>query len=124
MENKKILIIEDEPVIRKAVIDKFSEHGFSVSEASDGEEGLRVAFAEKPDVILLDLMMPKVDGLVVMEDLRKDEWGKNVPIIILTNFSADNHITNEVIKHKPSYYLLKTDWPIEEVVDKVRTITG
>lgn len=124
MEKKKVLIIEDESAIRRIIMDKFSESGFSVIEAEDGEVGLRLAFAEKPDIILLDLMMPKVDGLMVMEDLRKDEWGKSVPIIILTNFSADDHITNEVVKHEPSYYLLKTDWPIEEVVEKVRSIIG
>lgn len=92
--NKKILVIEaveDNAPLRKALHDKFSLEGFSVIDAKDGEEGLTVAMSEHPDLILLDILMPKMDGLTMMKKLRQgDEWGKHVPIIVLTNHSADS----------------------------------
>lgn len=118
---KKILIVEDEQDLRKALTDKLTREGFSVLEAKNGEEGLKVALAERPDLILLDIVMPVMDGMTMMKKLREEnEWGKNVSIILLTNLSATDQIISGIVEDEPSYYLVKSDWKIEDVVKKVR----
>jgi len=120
-----LLIVEDEKSVLKVLADKFGGEGFGVFMAEDGEAGLKVAFAEKPDLILLDLIMPKKTGLEMMHELRKDpDYGKKVPIIILTNLSANDKVSGEVSEEEPSYYLVKADWKIEDVVRKVKETLG
>lgn len=87
MHYEKILIIEDEQVIRDVLVKTFTHEWFSVLEAADGEVGLSVAEKELPDIILLDIILPKMHGLAVLSRLRESEWGKNIPVIILTNLS-------------------------------------
>ncbi|KKU14485.1 MAG: OmpR family two-component response regulator [Parcubacteria group bacterium GW2011_GWB1_45_9] len=125
-EGKKILlIVEDEKPVLKALVDKFGVEGFGVLTAENGEDGLKVALDEKPDLILLDLIMPKKTGLEMMHELRKDpDYGKKVPIIILTNLSANDKVSGEVSEEEPSYYLVKADWKIEDVVRKVKETLG
>ncbi len=86
-EKKKILIIEDELSLLEALNDKFSREDFLVFRAVNGEEGLSLAFKEQPDLILLDIVMPKVNGMTVFKKLRMDKnrWARQVPVIILTN---------------------------------------
>ena len=74
---KKILIVEDEEIMLKALVEKFSSEGFEVVQAIDGEEGLKKALCEKPDIILLDILLPKMDGMAVLKKLREDTWGKH-----------------------------------------------
>jgi two-component system response regulator VicR len=123
--NKKILVIEaveDDSSLRNLLRDKFTAEGFSVIEANDGEEGFRAALSQRPDLILLDIIMPKMDGITMMRKLRQEnEWGKSVPIIILTNLSADDEKINLAItKDEPAYYLVKSNWTISDLVEKVR----
>jgi len=123
--NKKILVIEeveDDASLRKVLHDKFVLEGFNVLEAKNGKEGLATALQEHPDLILLDIAMPKMDGLAMMKKLREtDEWGKNVPIILLTNLNADNDkIIKEITDNQPAYYLVKSDSSIEDLVEKIR----
>ena len=119
---KKILIVEDETSKRKALVDKFTREGFRVFKAKDGAEGLEVAFKERPHLILLDLVMPKMDGMTMFKKLRQENaWGKSAPVIILTHLSADDEKMNkEITENEPSYYLVKSDWTINDVVEKVR----
>lgn len=118
---KKILIVEDEQDMLDALTDKFTREGFETLQAKDGIEGLEVALKDHPDLILLDIVMPKMDGMTMMKKLREDEWGKNVPIIILTNLSAtDEKLIEGMVKGEPSYYLVKSDWKIKDVVEKVK----
>ena len=120
-EQKKILIIEDEKPLLQALVEKFGREGFKVLEASNGEDGLAVALKEHPDIILLDIVMPKMDGMTVLKKLREDEWGKKAPVILLTNLSATGaNIIEGIVENEPSYYLVKSDWKIEDVVAKVR----
>jgi len=120
MENRKIiLIVEDEVTLRNALRDKLTHEGFGVLEAKDGEEGLEVALRDHPDLILLDIIMPKMDGMTVLKKLREDTWGKTVKVIILTNLSSDVKIGEAVILGSFEY-LIKTDWKIEDVITKVR----
>ncbi len=121
---KKILIIEDELPMLKALSDKFSLEGFSVLEARNGNEGLNVALETKPDLILLDLLMPIMDGKAMMEKLRQDAWGKKVPIIILTNLNPDDKTLNEIIESGPAYYFIKSKWKLEDLVARAKKELG
>ncbi len=125
INNKKILVIEeveDEKSLRDVLHDKFKLEGFGVLEAKDGEEGLATALRERPDLILLDIVLPKMDGLTMMKKLREaNEWGKNVPIILLTNLSADDNKINQAIAdNSPAYYLVKSNYTIVDLVEKIR----
>ncbi len=119
--SKKILIVEDEQDIRQTLVDKFTREGFKTLEAENGEQGLERSLKEHPDLILLDILMPKMDGMTMMRKLRKDKWGKSVPIILLTNLSAsEERIIKGIVEDEPAYYLVKSDWKIEDVVVKVK----
>src|SRR3989338_7818389 len=119
---QKLLIVEDEAVISKPLADEFRDEGFDVHTAQNGKAGLELALREKPDLILLDLLMPVMDGITMMGKLREtNEYGKKVPIILLTNLSAgDEKIMSAVTKHEPAYYLVKADWNLSDVVKKVK----
>jgi DNA-binding response OmpR family regulator len=118
-QQKTILIVEDEDPIRKALQEKLAREGFRVITASEGKQGLDTALTEKPDIILLDIVMPIMDGLSMLEKLRKDEWGKDVPVIMLTNLSDSDKIAQSTEKGVYDY-LVKSDWKIEDVVTKVK----
>jgi DNA-binding response OmpR family regulator len=118
-KKQKILIIEDEPSLRNVLGDKLIIEGFAVLQAGDGEEGLQVALREHPDLILLDIMMPKMDGLTMLKMLRADAWGKKAKVILLTN-SNDNEKVADAMAQGTYDYLVKSDWKITDVVDKIR----
>ncbi len=120
---RTILIIEDENLMLEALTDKFEKEGFNVLQAKDGQKGLEMALDEKPDAILLDIILPKKGGLKMLGELRESgEWGSNVPVIILTNLGTDDATLVEVVKESPSYYLIKSDVKLKEVVEKVREV--
>lgn len=119
---KVVLIIEDHIPVRMALMEKFAHEGIKTLEAKDGEEGLRLAIEKKPDLILLDIIMPRMSGMTMLEQLRKDEWGKTVPVIILTNLNPDDKIMREIMETEPIYYLVKADWKIEDVVNKAKEV--
>jgi DNA-binding response OmpR family regulator len=121
---KTILIIEDELPMLKALSDKFSLEGFDILEAKDGAEGLEAAISKKPDLIILDIFMPVMDGKAMFEKLRQDAWGKTVPVIILTNLNPDDKTLDELMKNGPSYYFIKSKWKLEELVAKVKKELG
>jgi len=118
---KKILIIEDELTLRSVLAEKLKSDGFEVLEAKNGEEGLEVSISQKPNLILLDIVMPKMDGLTMLEKLREDSWGKKVPVIILTNLSSGAEMSRSA-ENGVSGYLVKTDWKLEDVVKKIKEI--
>ena len=119
---KTILVVEDDPPILKTLVDKLTEEGFRIIEAHDGEEGLMIAGRDHPDLILLDIVMPKMDGMTMLKKLRQEnEWGKSVPVILLTNLSPDEEkINKSITEDEPAYYLIKTNWSLNDVVQKVR----
>lgn len=121
---KTILVVEDEISILTALRDKFSLEGFTILEAKNGEEGLDAAFTNHPDLILLDIIMPVMDGVMMLKELRAgNEWGKNVPVIILTNLN-DAKKVSEVVAHGAYEYLVKSDLKIEDIVKKVKEKLG
>ncbi len=121
---KKILIVEiveDDRPLLSVLSERFTNEGYNVIRAMTGDEGLDLALKNKPDLILLDIVMPKMDGITMLRNLRKDPWGKKANVILLTNLSADEKITKAVTELEPSYYLIKTDWKMDDIVERVKS---
>ena len=119
---KKILIIEDEEFQRKAIHDYLKQKDFAIFEAADGIEGIEMALRIRPDVILLDVRMPKMDGMTMMHNLRKDPWGKNAAIIILTNYDTNDIQLLQITNDHPSYYLIKANSPLKDIFEKIEEL--
>lgn len=122
--NKKVLIVEDEAPLRNAVSDILTFEGFTVFQAKNGQEGLDIALREHPDLTLLDLMMPIMDGLTMLEKLRQDQaWGAQAAVILLTNINDPEKVAQAT--EAGSYdFLVKSDWNIEDVVRKIKGRLG
>lgn len=118
---KKILIVEDEISIASALKLKLEKEGFQVLLAGDGKKGLALALKEIPDLILLDVVMPVMDGLTMMEKLRADKAGKKIKVLILTNLTRLDG-TFDVSKYKEIDYLVKSQWKISDLIKKIKTI--
>ncbi len=125
-QKKKIMIVEDESSMLRILSDSFRREGFEVLEAQDGETAFNQIIAKEPDIILLDIVLPKMDGLSMLKKLRHmNTYGKDVPVILLTNLSPDREEINRTITETdPAYYLVKTNWNIEDVVAKVNERLG
>lgn len=122
MSTKKIKIleiVEDERQLLKVLASQFDRHEIKVITAENGEEGLKMAWREHPDLILLDLLMPKMDGLTMLKCLRQDDWGKIVPVIILTVLKDDEHLTEAMALGSIDYWV-KSDNNLKDIVAKVR----
>lgn len=119
-----ILIIEDESVQRKPLVDELTDQGYKVLTALNGQEGLEQAQQAQPDLILLDILMPDLDGLSMLKKLRdKNSWGKQVPVILLTNLSGNSEeIVKAVDRDKPAYFLTKADCTLKDIVGKIKEI--
>ena len=115
----KILLIEDEVLILRMYEKVFGFEGYTVLTAVDGVEGLRKAKADKPELILLDIMMPKMDGLRVLEELKADPETKAIPIVVLTNLSSDLVIKDAFTKGAAGY-LVKSEVVNEKIVDEIK----
>jgi len=114
-----VLVIEDEKPTREALAKALVNRGFAVLQAADGSEGFSLALKRHPEIILLDLMMPKMNGMEVLKSLRQDAWGKTVPVILLTNMPTDDAVIKEIVEEHPTFYLVKSDWKLEDVLHKV-----
>ncbi len=123
-QKNKVLVVEDEKVMADMLQRTLEDAGFDVLRAEDGGSALSVAFESHPDIILLDIMLPGMDGLTVLQKLREDVWGKRVPVIVLTNLSPDAHILENVETNEPLYYIVKSNTSMEGVVSKVKEGLG
>lgn len=125
MLNKKIkiLIAEDEEILLKMYTTKFRLKGFEVYGARNGAEALEIALKVKPEIILLDIIMPLVDGFGVLRKIKENESLKNIPVILLTNLAQDSDI-DEGLKLGANDYLVKASTTPDEVVEKVKKILG
>lgn len=119
---KKILIVEDELAYLKLLNSQLSEKGYKVIEAENGAKGLEKAKSENPDLILLDIRMPVMDGMTMLEELRKEEAGKKAKVIILTNLEPDDKIIGEVVSDQPSYYFVKSDIQFNDLLAKIKEL--
>ncbi len=116
---KTILIVEDEKSLAEALVEKLTKDNFIAKVAKNGREGLKSALRNHPDLILLDIVMPVMDGMAMLKELRNDQWGKSVPVIILTNLSEAEK-TATALDEGVKDYLVKTDWKLSEVVEKIK----
>ncbi len=116
---KKILFIEDEPSLQKAISEVLTQEGFKVLSAPDGEEGLKSAKAEDPDLILLDLILPKKDGFEVLKELKADEKMKDIPVIVLTNLEGVGDV-EKALTLGAKTYLIKANYELEDVLKLVK----
>lgn len=122
MKNKiKILVIDDEPIIQEILAGELQKEGFSIISSLDGESGLKKAFKEKPDLILLDIIMPKMDGISVLKKLKENRETGRIPIIILTNLREGEAVA---ISQKSGVldYLVKADYTLSELVAKIKKL--
>ncbi len=118
-EKKNILIIDDEPEVCETLGKRLEKEGFEVRSALGGEQGLAIALAEHPDLIMLDILIPGVDGWEFLRRLRSDEWGKSANVVILTNVS-DTEGASLAVEQGVYDYIVKTDWKLADVVAKVK----
>jgi DNA-binding response OmpR family regulator len=116
---KKILFIEDEFTLQKAFQELLTKEGYKMISALDGETGLKLAKEEKPDLILLDLILPRIHGLDVLKALKEDQETKNIPIIILTNLEGITDI-DKAIELGATTYLVKAQYSLQEVLEKIK----
>ena len=120
---KKILIIEDENAIADAMQTGLIESGYEAEVAYDGEEGLKKAKELKPNLILLDLLLPKKDGMTVLRELREDGVTAKIPVLILSQLSDTDKISEGVTLGVVGY-LVKVDFSLAEVVKKIKEVLG
>lgn len=120
-EKRKVLLVEDDPFIRDIYQVKFSQEGFEVAAVDNGAEALKQLEQSIPDVILLDIIMPYMDGMETLKNIRNNENWKKIPVIMLTNISEKEKI-NESEEYEISDYLIKSHFTPSEVVGKVKSL--
>lgn len=119
----KILFIEDEPALQKALGDFLRSHGYEVLSALDGEQGLAEVRRAHPDLVLLDLILPRLHGLDILQAMRDDPLLSAIPVVILTNVESSESV-ERAVELGAKAYLVKTDYALEEVLAKVQSVLG
>ena len=120
---KKILFVEDESTLQKTFGEILKQEGYEMIPALDGEIGLRLAKTKKPDLILLDLILPKVHGFEVLKKLKEDKETKDIPVIVLTNLEGIGDV-DKAIELGATSYLVKAQYSLEELVEKIKQVLG
>jgi len=115
---KTILFVEDETVLQKTLGDALELKGYNMLQALNGEDGWQLAKKSKPDLILLDLILPKKDGFEVLSELKQNEETKNIPVIVLTNLENAQDI-ERVLALGVTTFLVKTNYELDEIVEKI-----
>lgn len=119
---KKVLVVEDDEALRSALVEQFAVAGYQTLQAEDGEQGLVTALAEHPDLIILDIVMPVMDGHTMAKKLREDEWGRDARIIVLTNLKSEMKDMNEIVDHGNPTYLVKANTTLSTVIEEAKRI--
>jgi CheY-like chemotaxis protein len=118
-EKKKVLVVDDDKHLMTLLVDKLNASGFEAVGVKNGEEGLETALKNHPDIILLDVVMPYMDGWQMLEKLREDEWGKTAKVIMLSVLeNADN--AAQAVEKGALGYLIKTNWSLDQVVEQIK----
>ena len=122
---KKVLVVEDEVPLLNVLLEKLTREGFVALGAENGARGIEVAKREKPDIILLDLVMPEMTGVDALKAIRGEgEWGKQVPVIVLTNLSGNERLFRQLDENKPVHYLIKGEQKMEDLVREIKKLVG
>lgn len=116
---KKVLVVDDEDSVREIYRHEFINNGYTVVVAADGEEGLLKAGEETPDIVLLDIMLPKMSGIEVLRALKENELTKKTPVLLLTNLGEET-IIKEGFELGADGYLLKVSYTPSQVVEEVK----
>ena len=116
-----ILIVEDDKFLRELIVQKLSKEGFNASEAIDGEEGIKKIKEEKPQLVLLDLILPGIDGFEVLSRMREDPTVSSTPVIILSNLGQKEDV-EKGLKLGAVDYLIKAHFTPGEIIEKIRNI--
>jgi len=119
----RLLVIEDDTVLQKALCQYLTAENFEVLSALDGEAGVAMAISEKPDLILLDIVLPKKDGYQVLQEVKANETTKHIPIVLLTNLGSIADV-EKALEMGATTYLVKADYKLEEVTRKIKDILG
>lgn len=114
----KILFIEDETALQKTLSAMMEQAGHSIVNAYDGEKGLELAQQSEPDLILLDLILPRMDGFSVLDKLKSEQKTKNIPVIVLTNLESVEDV-EKVIELGATTYLVKANYDLDDIVRKI-----
>lgn len=117
----KILVVEDEEILLTALSEELRQEGFEVVGAKDGVEGVEKAASEKPDLVLLDLVMPRLDGIGALKQMKEGAETKDIPVVILTNLSDYDKIS-DALSLGAMDYLVKANYRLEELVTKIKTV--
>ena len=120
---KTVLIVEDEGAMQRALKNKLENAGYAVLVASDGAQALEQMRSGSPDLMLLDLIMPKLDGISVLREAKGDEALKSVPVIILTNLSSGDKVA-EAMQLGTFDFLVKANYSLDDVLGKVKERIG
>ena len=120
---KKVLIIDDDEVLVAALDERLAEAGYRVSSTFDGQTGLDAALSTHPDLVILDVAMPVMNGWDVLTALRADGWGKDALVVMLTN-SEDMENVSHALDQGSTEYLIKGSWTLDDIVGKVHTMLG
>jgi len=120
-DKAKILVVEDEEILLAALQEELSQGGYESEGAKDGVEGLEKVKSFKPDLILLDLVMPKMDGMTTLKKLKEDSTTKDIPVVILTNLSDYERIS-EALALGARDYLVKANYSLTDLLDKVKNV--
>jgi len=121
MDTIKVLTVDDNDDLRESIITALTHAGFTTLAARDGREGVALALEHHPDVILMDILMPDMNGHEAAEKIRQDKWGRDAKIIFLTSLSDAENVVKAVEKGSEDY-LVKAHLSLEELVKKVRLV--
>ncbi|MBI1971252.1 MAG: response regulator [Candidatus Wildermuthbacteria bacterium] len=117
---QKILVIEDDPFLRELTTQKLSKEGYEVFESADGEKGLELAKEKKPNLVLLDMMLPGIDGFRVLQHLKENHATNSIPVVILSNLGGKEDV-ERALELGAADFLIKVQFTPEEVIEKIRT---
>ena len=117
----KIVLVEDDPFLSKVLAFRLGEENFNIVLAEDGEQAIKKIKSEKPELVLLDLLLPKKSGLEVLEEIKKDENTKKIPVIILSNLGQQTDIIKG-LQLGAVDYLVKANFGIKDIVEKIKEI--
>jgi len=120
---KLILLIEDEPTLQKTLGRALAQAGYGVQSALDGQSGLALIKRNKPNLVLLDLILPKMDGFEVLRSIKQDPEIKDTPVIVLTNLESPQDV-EKALSEGATNYLVKANYELSEVIKKVKEIIG
>jgi len=118
---KKILIVEDDKFLRELIAQKLIKEGYDIAEAVDGEKGIKSIKEEKPDLVLLDLILPGIDGFEVLAKIKEDPVLSQIPVIILSNLGQKDDIERG-LKIGAVDYLIKAHFTPGEIIEKIKAV--